>query len=226
MRNGLLPSAFHWLLAFILGGIVTFGTLTLWNGEFPIPVTTPTPTPTVTPISIPSGAWATATQTAMPVSVSQPGSTVKFGDSAQIQIALGDGQLSLISVSADAPLLASDADQTILLKSVPQLDGMSVYYLRVYISKVTGDPLAGADLTTLFEAVTQQRQPLQRLLLSDWRKCSGTMLPSDIDTIGTTATLCFAAAAPTEGLVPAGIQFSQSGGPYEAAQGTSIAWLP
>lgn len=216
----------QWLLAFIAGGVAVFVLLTLANGKLPVPLPTPTSTPSATPSVITDDAWASVPNPALPVSVVAPGSTVTLAQPAQVEIALGSGKLALINVVVDAPTLAPDDDQAILRKAVPQLDGMEAFYFQVHVTKVAGDALAGADLGNVFDAVTDQRHIIQKLTLVDWRKCDRTALPAEIDTENVTATLCFAAAAPASGLTPAGVQFSQSGGPYDAAAGTAIVWLP
>ena len=220
-RAQLLPA----LVGFLAGIVVLFGVLTMWNGALPIPIPSPTPTPTLTPLPLPDDAWASVTDATQTVAVTAPGTTVQLGTAAQVEIATGGESRALISVTADAPTLAPAADFAVIRQAVPQLAGMNVYYVRVAVSKVSGDPLAGVDLTTVFTGVTADRQIVQRLTLVDWRKCAGGVLPAEIDTAGTTANLCLAVAVPVNGLTPAGVLFSQSGGPYDVSRNTAVTWL-
>lgn len=222
-------SRFHpwqWLVAFLVGCFVTFAGVTVVNGRLPFPVPSPTPTPTVTPLPLPDDAWAKSTATALPVSVTPPGSTLSLGAAGQVEIALGENLLALASVSAEAPTLAPEADQKVLLEAVPQLTGMSVYYYRVRVTKVSGAPMAGAELAPLFDALTSDGKAVQRFTIVDWKKCESVPAPANIDQDGTEVSLCFAAAVPTDGLTPSGVRFSQSGGPYDASKGTAVSWMP
>jgi len=216
----------QWLIAFLLGCAVTLAGITVSNGRLPFPVPTPTPTPTVTPLPLPDDAWATSTSTALPVSVTPPGTTLALGSPGQVEIALGDNLLALASVVAEAPSLAPESDQNVLRAAVPELTGMSVYYYYVRVTKVSGTLLAGAELAPLFDAVTGDGHVVQRFTIVDWKKCESVPAPADIDKPATEVTFCFAAATPTDGLIPAGVRFSQKGGPYDASRGTAVTWMP
>jgi len=210
----------------VAGAVIMFASLTLVNGDVPLPGLSSTPTPSVTPVALPRTAWAEATNTAMPVSVTPPGTHLNLGESGQVEVALGKGLSALVNVTPGTPVAASDTDLAVLRKVTPQLAGMSVYYLPVTITKVAGDPLAGVLLDPLFAGVTAKNVPLQRLTLLDWRKCSSGPLPGTIDEPGTAVSLCFAAASADKGNPAVGIEFSQPDGPYNAGLGTAVIWLP
>ena len=217
------------IIGSIAGGLgvgiaLTFGGLTLINGEIPLPL--PTPTPTVTPQILPSEAWAQATAPALPVSVTPPATKLVLGEAGQVELALGKGLSALISLTAGTPTQASDADLKILRKVTPQLTGMNVFYLPITVTKVAGDPLSGVMLDPVIFGVTSDNIVVQQLTIVDWRACRAGPLPAAIDQPGSAVTLCFAAAAATDAPAAAGIEFSQSGGPYDAAKDTAISWLP
>jgi hypothetical protein len=210
----------------VAGAVIMFGSLTLVNGDFPLPPTTSSPTPSVSPRPLSGTAWAEATATALPVSVTPPGSRLVLGEPGQVELALGNGLSALMSINPGAPVAASEADVAVLRRVTPQLAGMSVYYLPVTVTKVAGSPLAGVLLDTVIFAVTADNVPLQRLTLVDWRACSNSPLPETIDEPGTTASLCFAAAAADSAKPAVGIQFSQPDGPFSAGLGTAVSWFP
>jgi len=101
---------------------------------------------------------------------------------------------------------------------------MSVYYYRVNVSRLTDTKLAGVELAPLFDAITGDGLTLQRFTILDWRACAAGPLPQQIDEPSTEVALCFAAAVPDGGLVPAGVRFSQAGGPYDALSQTGVTW--
>lgn len=210
----------------VAGAAIMFASLTVVNGDIPLPQTASTPTPTTTPRPLPRTAWAEATNTALPVSVTPPGTRLALGEPGQVEVALGKGLSALVSITANTPVAAKHEDLAVLRKVNRQLAGMSVYYLPVTVSKVAGDPLAGALLDTLISGVTADNVALQRLTLVDWRACSSGPLPSTIDEPGVAVSLCFAAASAGKENPAVGIEFSQPDGPYNAGLGTAISWLP
>lgn len=204
-----------------LGAVAMFGSLYAVNGRVPLP--TPTPTPTPTPRQVPSDAWATM-PTNIPVAVSTPGTSYAFGAPAQVEVALGTGKHSLVSIAAGTPVVAPEHDLEVLVKTTPQLAGMTVTYIPLTVTKVAGDGLAGVELGPLFWGVSDTGFTMQQLTIRDWRPCSVNPLDASIDTPGTSVTTCVAVAAAKSAPGIAKVRFSQSGGPYDAANGTAVVW--
>lgn len=182
----------------------------------------PSPSKSVVPTQVAKSpeAWNEA-QTA---GIATPGTHFKIGDSVSVPIVFKNNTKALVSVSLDSITPATPVQFTALEKSVPQLRGMAVYFLKYSITKQAGAPLEGFDIRPLLNAISEEEYVVPGLDISQWKDCEYEPFTANIDVAGTPYVFCLAAATPVQGLMPVGGQFSQVGSPYDVATHGQIIW--
>jgi hypothetical protein len=187
------------------------------------PASTPAPsipttsaTPTTTPVPLP-------TNTAL----TPPGTKLALGKPGTVQLATGPGHTAVVTLTPSSPVPASAAEMDALRTSVPQLAGMRVFFTQVQLTKVSGDPLAGVDLAPVLQSITRDGVAVTGLPIANWARCGALTLTPDVDSPGQFQQVCLASAASAapDSLVPAGLRFTQPGGPYTPAT-SGVTWMP
>lgn len=181
------------------------------------------PTPSIASIAPSSKNSKTTDVSGIPATA--PGKTLSLGQQAIVEIDTGFEKSSLVQVSLVSIEKASPSQHFTLRKSLPQLEGMTVYFSKYSLVKVGGSELSGFDVYGLFSTLSSQSVEIPRLKISDWKDCGSSILPPEVDKANYPVTICLASAAPVNGLKPVAAQFSQPFGIYNKDNSGQIIWF-
>lgn len=157
--------------------------------------------------------------------VAAPGTTVAVGEWQSLPFeAVGDeGGSAVIDVAVTTVEEAPAADQKALEEEIPQLKGMTVYYLWADMKKNSGDPVEFNSIASEFYAVDADNERLQNISLIGWDSCPSESFTPEFDA-GETLKTCFAAAVPETEPAPAGGAWSDSEA-YDIFDGKALYWV-
>lgn len=168
----------------------------------------------------------------LPKSATEPGSTLKLGDTANVLVGASNGTQSVAALTVESVDALNEQDSKTLQSAQPALAGQSLFRINYTVQYVSGDPLAGLRLGEAVYPVDAEGKQLLRVPVSGWKKCGEAALPAKVDAVTEGAEIpaavkmCAVAASPAGAAPVVGALFAQAGGPYSLESSGQLTWLP
>ena len=156
--------------------------------------------------------------------ITEPGTTLAIGEKANVpfEFAKKKGVIAASVVKVDN---GSKSDfKAFDQETQKKLKGYTPYYVRIEMSKVSGDELAYGSATGSFKAITSSGEEAQQLTaIGSFEPCDSESFPKEFDE-GASVTTCVIGIVPGGGDPVVGGEYSLYDSKYDSYEGKPVVW--